>query len=468
VLIVFLSLLTATVVSLLFGLRAEEARQDAEGARQVEAARALSEATAKQEADQVRHQLQRQLIDLSGASGLTAAREGDHALALLWFARAVQLAQTEPDLEELNRIRTANWLRQVLFPEGTFTIPGFRQHQHHFRTFRFSPDGKYLLVVASTGDCLVWDRPRGQLVQLPRSAARGSAAAWEPESGQLAVGGKDGRIQFLAPAKFERVEEVVASGEITALAFSRDGHRLAWGGTKGARVWDRAKKEYATPLLVHPQPVTSLSFSDSGELLATSAQDFKARVFRVDREASAPLFPPVPHTLGNLGISEFVHGGPEPTAPRFASGDRILLTVGDPHAGPDSLIFRSSTTGKLVGSSPAPSGPEHLSVLTVSPQGNHVAAFWDQNARLWDLRASGNRAAIPAPDGWTEDAAFTADGKTLVTCGSEMMARFWSVDDRLGDILSPSHPSVFHPVRMVRVRVCLVNHVPNHSRIIPK
>jgi WD40 repeat protein/tRNA A-37 threonylcarbamoyl transferase component Bud32 len=451
VLTVFLSLLAAAVVSLLFALRAEDARQDAEDARQVEAARALSEATAKQEADQARHKLQRQLIDLSGASGLAAAREGDHSLALLWFTRAVQLAKGEPELEELNRIRAANWLRQVLLPEGAFAIPGFRQSQDQVRTFRFSPDGKYLLVVASTGDCLVWDRLRGKLVQLPRTAAQGSAAAWEPESGRLAVGGKEGQIQFLAPPKFEMAEEVVASGEITVLAFSRDGQRLAWGGTEGARVWDRMKKEYATPLLVHPRPVTSLSFSDSGELLATAAQDFKARVFRVDREANAPLFPPVAHTFTRPGYAEFIHGGPEPVAPRFASGDRILVTVGDNPGGTDNLLLRSATTGKVVASFDAPSGGDHVGAFAVSPQGNHVAAFWDHHGRVWDIRPRGNRALLPGPAPWTDDVTFAADGKTLVTCGADMMARLWSVEDRPGDVLSPSHPPVLHPVQVVRV-----------------
>ncbi len=452
VLVVSLSLVAATVVSLLFGLRAEEARQDAEGARQVEAKRARSEADAKQEADQARRRSQRQLIDLSAASGLTAARERDHSLALLWFARAAQLARNEPDLEELNRIRTANWLRQICLPEGTFTVPRFRQAQNHFRTLQFSPDGKYLLVVADTGNCLVWDRPRGQLARLPKEAARGFAAAWEPHSGRLAVGGRDGRIRLLAPPGFEAVEEVAAGGEITVLAFSRDGLRLAWGGDKGARVWDRAQKEYATPLLAHPWPVASLSFSAAGDLLATSAHDSKARVFRVDRQASEPVFLPVAHPVGNPGYAEFVHGGPGPLAPRFVSHDSTVVTVWDHGDGSDSLLLRSSKTGTPTGPAvPPPGGPEHLGVFAVSPKGTHLAAVWGGHGRLWDLRPRGNRAALPGLSGWTEDVGFAADGKTLVTCGSDMAVRFWSVDERLGDNLAPSHPSVLHPVQVVRV-----------------
>src|SRR5205085_5361605 len=77
---VALSLLVAVVVSLGFAFRAEEARQ-------AEADHARSEESARNEADQSRRDAQRQLIDLCGSSGLTASREGDDSLALLWFAR---------------------------------------------------------------------------------------------------------------------------------------------------------------------------------------------------------------------------------------------------------------------------------------------------------------------------------------------------------------------------------------------
>ena len=227
-LVVVMALVAGTVVSIAFGVHAEQARRD-------EADHARSEESAKQEADQARRGAQRQLIDLCAASGVTAAKEQDHSLALLWFARAAQLARDEPRQEELNRIRIANWLRQVCLPEGTFTIPGFQQVRHHFRTLEFSPNGPYLLVVANTGDCLVWDRRRAQMVPLPRATANGLAAAWGPRNSILAVAEKDGPIRFLAPPEFRSVDEVTPSGEITVLTFNRDGTRLAWGGSEGAQ-----------------------------------------------------------------------------------------------------------------------------------------------------------------------------------------------------------------------------------------
>ena len=197
----------------------------------------------------------------------------------------------------MSRTRYANWLRHVWTPEGKTEVPGFRRGQDRFRQLAFSPDGNYLLAIASVGGCLLWDRPGGRLVPLPGPAAGATAAAWEPKTGLLAVGGRDGSIRLLAPPAFTPVEELSAEGEVAVLAFSRDGRRLAWGGSKGARVWDRQTKQYCTPLLPHGGPVATLAFSSDGVMLATSARDLKARVFRADsdhagsRLSSGPPFP---------------------------------------------------------------------------------------------------------------------------------------------------------------------------------
>jgi tRNA A-37 threonylcarbamoyl transferase component Bud32 len=437
-----LSLLAATVVSFLFALRADRARQ-------AEAARAAGEAAAKQEADLARQEAQRQLIDLCSASGLTAAREGDPSLALLWFARAMQLARDNKPQEELNRIRLANWLRQVCLPEGAFAVPGFRHKQDRFRTFRFSPDGKYLLVLASTGDCLVWDRPRGRLVELPQPVARASAAAWQPVGGLLAVAGSDGRIRLLVPPEFRPAGEVVATGEVAALAFSRKGRLLAWGGSEGARVWDVGKKEYVTPLLTHPAPVASLSFSAAGDRLATSARDRKARVFPVTPGGAGPLFPPVAHWLGEY--SDYAFSDPGQFAPRFAAGDRVLLTVEKAPQGLYTVVRRSVRTGERLTSCDIPGEGDYLVAFAVSPRGRHAVALWGDSARLFDASSGEVLAALPHGPARFLDATFAADGKSLVTCGGDGSVRFWSVGDRPDYNLNPFTSPAWNPTQAVRV-----------------
>jgi WD40 repeat protein/tRNA A-37 threonylcarbamoyl transferase component Bud32 len=408
---------------------------------------ALSEARARTEADQARRDAQRQLVELSGTNGLTAAREGDHSLALLWFARALQLARDDPEQEKLNRIRVANWLRQVWLPAGTFAIPGFKQNLDRFRAFQLSPDGKYLVVVASTGDCLVWDRFQAKLALLPEAATKGTAAAWRPRSNRLAVADKTGRIRLLAAPDFRQVDEVAASGKIETLAFSRDSNRLAWGGAGGARVWDLVKKEYVTPLLPHGGPVTAISFSSSGELLATAANDRQARVFRVPSEDTKPLFAPVTQ-LGGFG--QYSHAGHDVSCPRFAAKDRILLTHEATPAGLPILRWRDSTTGALY------SGYTEGTFFAVSDhdQGDHVAVLGETKGRLVNARTREIVATIPAapPGQWQEHVIFSGDGKMVVTCAHDTRARFWSVEDNnSSDTLIEEHPAVYHPNQTVRL-----------------
>ena len=196
-------------------------------------------------------------------------------------------------------------------------IPGFRQDQDRFRHFAFSPDGNYFLVVASVGDCLIWDRPSGRLVPLPGPCGRGSAAAWEPKAGLLAVGGQDGKLRLLAPPAFEPEEELPAEGDIAVLAFSRDGRYLAWGGPRGPGSGTETRSDTPRRSCRTAGRCATLAFSarrgDAGDIGAGhESQGISGRLGSVPD----PLFPPVAHVPAEYGIN---HGGPDRVAPRFAA-----------------------------------------------------------------------------------------------------------------------------------------------------
>jgi WD40 repeat protein len=407
------------------------------------AARARVEAEA-------RKTVQRQVIDLCAASGLRAEREGDHALALLWFARAVRLAGDAPEQQRINRVRITNWLNRVPLPVGAFTVPGFRERQDRFQALAFSPDGRYLLAGAGSASA-VWDCASKRLVPLDAAPNR-SALAWRPD-GLLAVASADQTIRFLAPPEFKQVGAGLATdGPATALAFSRDGQRLAWGGPKGARVWDLKAEEPVTALLTHPQPVATVAFSGSGLLLATGARDSKARVFRVAANVSEPLYPPVPHALGSPNDDL---GEPDQKAPRFADDDQFFLTL-ERQENVFHLVWRAAETGEVRASRSLPARvlPNHPTAFAVSPKGNRVAAgAWESDGFLWD--AANQNPLAPIRVGrysWFEDMCFTADGKTIVTSGYDRMVRFWHADDWADGSLARSEPSILHPANVVRVQ----------------
>ena len=124
----------------------------------------------------------------------------------------------------------ANRLRHVWTPEGTLAVPGFRQDQDQFRDFRFSPDGNYLLVVASVGDYLIWDRPHGRLVQLsgPTSAAANELAWWSAQ----------GSCWFHRPRYLWTTAEgdtAVLRSAATAVTSTKRGRHSTWGRERRRR-----------------------------------------------------------------------------------------------------------------------------------------------------------------------------------------------------------------------------------------
>ena len=149
---VALSLLAATVVSVVFGLRADRARQaEAEGRSGETKAKQASCSGSTRRSAATDRPVRRVRPD-GGPGG------GPYAGSALVCPDCTALRRL-PRARELSRIRYANWLRHVWTPEGSLDVPGFRQDQDRFRDFRFSPDGNYLLAIASVGDCLIWDRP---------------------------------------------------------------------------------------------------------------------------------------------------------------------------------------------------------------------------------------------------------------------------------------------------------------------
>ncbi|HEV3383333.1 MAG TPA: WD40 repeat domain-containing protein, partial [Gemmata sp.] len=93
--------------------------------------------------------------------------------------------------------------------------------------------------------------------------------------------------------------------------------------------------------------------------------------------------------------------------------------------------------------------------IAANPQGTYTAALWGSKGRLWQTQTQEILSVIPAAPTlvWNEDVAFSTDGKTLVTCGHDTRARFWSVDDRSGDTLTATLPSIYHPMQLLRVNL---------------
>ena len=396
-----------------------------------------------------RRKAQAQLIDLATASGLSAAHQHEHAQALLWFTHAVRLASSDPERHRLNRIRVRNWDRCVIQPDFRLALPGFRYMQDHFLAFEFHASGRFSGLDDDGRGFDLGPRPAGRTPH-PRRSGEARRRCVQPRRPLARV--RHARRTGRDP----RLPDAEARGGLGHRRDERDRPRLqprrppaSHPDRRGARVWDVERRTFPTPRLPHPAPwrrsASTVPVVGWSPLRATAGA---GRLPSPTRRSSRS-YAPVPHSLGNFGVS---HGGADVVAPRFVDGDRVLLTVRRWNNRSDDLVWLDAATGAVLHTNNPLGTDERLTSLSVDPEGKTVAAFWNSVGRIFRVPKGDLAAVIPREDTWFEDATFSPSGDELATVGLDTVVKFRSVREPDDLALRPTRHPLRHPAMTVRVR----------------
>ncbi len=266
----------------------------------------------------------------------------------------------------------------------------------------------------------------------------------------------DAMTAALESPRLADTEAVLRGGSdgVRALAFSRDGGRLASADFDGTlRLWDlRARKPLGEPLHESTGEVWSVAFAPGGGVLAAAGADGTVRLWNT--QSGTPLAATAPG-----------HGAVRSVA--FGPRGRLLASAGDDGA----VWLRDPRTLAPVGA-PLRAGAGRIITAAFSPDGQRlVAAGFDQVVRVWDVRTrtllgrlrydgkgpvlsvafSGNGPLLAASSqdgtvrlidsrslryvGGPLDAhagavwglAFSDDGRTLAASGFDGTVRLWDV-----------------------------------------
>jgi WD40 repeat protein len=257
-------------------------------------------------------------------------------------------------------------------------------------------------VVVRNGIGYVWDTSGCKLVHTIGRVGKTAVKVVASPSGRRVafLSGREARIVEVPSGRAAyRLEHL---GEITSLAFSMDGRRIATGGRdRLARIWNGFNGKLIHELAGHQGQVLDVAIGAGGTEVATASTDGTARIWdAVTGLLRAPLF-------GHTNFVRTVDFSPDGQSVVTASVDGTARTWA---LNGRRLATLAGHTGALADAQFSPDG------FTVMTGGE------DGTIRLWDAgtRPQLAKAELPPPEP-AQKAATTEDGATTATVDEEIV-----------------------------------------------
>ena len=330
----------------------------------------------------------------------------------------------------------------------------------------FSPDGQMLATTSWDGTARLWEVASGRLLAtLSAHKVRVSSASFSPDGRTLMTAGEDGTARLWDVAIGRPL--VVLQGDKTGVyraAFSPDGRKvMTTGGValvskdNSARLWEAASGKLLATLEGHEQIVRQAAFSPDGRTVLTAGGDGTARLWEAASgkplltleghegrkrdtffaDASAGFSPDGKTVATSFGSTtqlwEAASGRPLTTleghgAAAFSPDGRMVVTSIEGTARVwDAASGKSLATLQGQGlTANAVFSPDSKRVLTAgSATYIDLDDIKDKAARLWDAASGKLVATLEGHKDTTHHAAFTPDGRTVVTASFDGTARLW-------------------------------------------
>jgi WD40 repeat protein len=303
-------------------------------------------------------------------------------------------------------------------------------HQAAILSVACSSNGQRIVTGSQDKTAKVWDAVTGtNLLTFSGHTNPVWAVAFSPDGQRIVSGGWDqtARVWNVADgrelAKFEGHRDAVF-----AVAFSPDGERIVSGSLdQTARVWESANGHELFTLQGHSSSVVAVTFSADGQRIATAGDDQTARVWDAM------------HRHEVLTVKK--HGSPISSVAFSPDGQRIITGGG-------SLIFSPEGVEQIhPGSGDGTVKVWEISddkeVLTLkghtsrvftaafSPDGRRVVTgSLDETARIWDVESGRELEVLKGHSGGIRSVAYSPDGQRIVTGSLDRTAKVWNVTNR--------------------------------------
>jgi WD40 repeat protein len=300
-------------------------------------------------------------------------------------------------------------------------------------TLAASPDGSWVFTGSPGTDVKVWNTKTGALVEtLGGHAAEITSLAFSPQGDRVASGDDEGGLRLWrqpnGPAGSGKgwvVERQLAghNGSITGIRFTPDGRRLVTAsGDRTCNQWDVATgQELAQGKLQHDEWISSLDVSTDGTLAITTCDDGVARLWRLSDGTKLAEVKSPGKSFNAVGFS------PDGSTAALTSAEEKRVWMWNLSAATAANARGNAAAGLLT---------EYLNfnklggevwAAMYAPGGRHLLTIGGNDATLWNLD---DRSPVVrySPHGAVASAALSPDGKLVATGSWDHSAKIWDRD----------------------------------------
>ena len=278
----------------------------------------------------------------------------------------------------------------------------------------FSPDSKHIVSGSSDSNVIVWEVSLGKVVSyLCGHSAAVIAVAYSSDGTLIATSSADRTVKVWDPSRAVTLRTFTLGSDIRRILFSPDGSRLAACWDISVTIWDPHDGRTIATLAGHSSAVWCMAFSPKGGRIVTGSEDTSARIWKV--KSGEELVTLHEHTSSVWSVA-FSRDGSEVVT---ASYDGTAVTC-------DSLT----------GERRQKFGGEEMSLIgeamAYSPNDDLIAGGGaDGNVRVWNRESGTLVTEFQGHGASVKNAAFTPNGRDLVSWADDCTLRSWSIHDAL-------------------------------------
>lgn len=317
--------------------------------------------------------------------------------------------------------------------------------------FEFSPDGQFV-VIPSGATAQIFDARTGQPVGEPvQHKDRVAYSAFSPNGKQFLTASYDKTAQrWDLDSRKALGEPMRHDAAVTSARFSPDGQLVVTASSATALVWDTQTGQRLGEALKHKDRILYADFSQDGQYVVTTSWDMSVRVWHA--QSGQPAMEPIQHrwevgyaplnqgmrqmltepfrTTNGVQIWKVTPGGMLARAWSSKGGFRFAQFspdnrrfIGTSFDG--SIQIWDALDGRLCGAMQHPEGERLLSCFDRT--GLTVLSHSSESVRLWDTQTGKLLGKPIKHKAEINLAAFSPDGKRIVTASSDGTAQVWDV-----------------------------------------